>query len=69
VLIQQVLKHGFNNKKEVKKRKGVNIKIEQNLETPKPNGKSNGHLLITEKSRPVKAGSLANVNHSTFDPN
>jgi hypothetical protein len=43
--------------------------MEVNIETPKPNGNSNGHLLITRKSRPVKDDSLNNAHISIFDPN
>jgi hypothetical protein len=43
--------------------------MELNIETPKTNGDSNGHLLITRKSRPVKDDSLNNAHISIFDPN
>jgi hypothetical protein len=43
--------------------------MEVNIETPKTNGNSNGHLLITRKSRPVKADSIQNAHISIFDPN
>ena len=43
--------------------------MELNIETPKTNGNSNGHLLITRKSRPVKADSIQNAHISIFDPN
>jgi hypothetical protein len=43
--------------------------MEVNIETPKTNGNSNGHLLITRKSRPVKDDSLNNAHISIFDPN
>ena len=43
--------------------------MELNIQTPKPNGKGNGHLGITKKSQPVKVGSLNNFHHSIFDPN
>src|SRR5215207_2950290 len=43
--------------------------MEVNIETPKTDGSSNGHLLITEKSRPVKDDSLNNAHISIFDPN
>src|SRR5215213_1006584 len=46
-----VSKQGFAKK--VKTRKGVKKK-ELNIQTPKPNGQSNGHLLVTEKSRSIK---------------
>src|SRR6185503_20158767 len=65
-----VSKQGFARKiKEVRKRKGVNTKMELNIQTPKPNGQSNGHLLITEKSRSVKTDSHSNGHISIFDPN
>jgi len=63
------LKHGFNNKKEIKNRREVNIKMEASIQTPKSNGKSNGHLLITRKSQPVKADSPNSAHISIFDPN
>jgi hypothetical protein len=43
--------------------------MELNIQTPKPNGQSNGHLLITEKSRSTKTDSLHNGHISIFDPN
>ena len=43
--------------------------MEVNIETPKTNGNSNGHLLITRKSRPVKDDSLNHNHISIFDPN
>src|SRR5215211_5322397 len=49
--------------------KEVNIKMEVNIETPKPNGNSNGHMLLTRKSRPVKADSVHSTHVSIFDPN
>jgi hypothetical protein len=64
-----VLKHGFNNKKEVKARREVKTKMELNIQTPKPNGNSNGHLLITRKSQPEKADSIHSAHISIFDPN
>ena len=64
-----VSKHGFANKKKSKPRKGVKIKMELNIETPKTNGQSNGHLLITKKSRSIKTDSLSNGHISIFDPN
>ena len=65
-----VSKHGFARKiKRRQKRKGVNIKMELNIQTPKPNGQSNGHLLITKKSRSVKTDSHSNGHISIFDPN
>ena len=42
--------------------------MELTTQTTKNNGKSNGHLLLTKKSRPVKADSLNNIQHSIFDP-
>ncbi len=38
------------------------------LQTPKPNGKGNGHLQ-TKKSQSIKTGSLTNGHISIFDPN
>jgi hypothetical protein len=43
--------------------------MEVNIETPKTNGNSNGHLLLNKKSRPVKADSIQNAHISIFDPN
>jgi hypothetical protein len=43
--------------------------MELNLETQKTNGKGNEHMLLTEKSRPVKDDSLNNGHISIFDPN
>ena len=43
--------------------------MELNVETPKTNGNGNGHLQITEKSRPAKADSINNGHISIFDPN
>src|SRR5215207_9369199 len=43
--------------------------MELNIETPKSNGNSNGHMQITEKSRSTKTDSLANGHISIFDPN
>jgi hypothetical protein len=43
--------------------------MEVNIETPKPNRQSNGHLLITEKSRSIKTDSHSNGHISIFDPN
>ena len=43
--------------------------MELNIQTPKTNGNSNGHLLITKKSRPVKADSNYTNHISIFDPN
>src|SRR5215208_199295 len=49
--------------------KEVNIKMELNIQTPKPNGNSNGHLLITRKSRSIKTDSHNNSHIIIFDPN
>ena len=43
--------------------------MEINLETQPTNGKANGHLLVTEKSRSTKTDSLHNGHISIFDPN
>ena len=43
--------------------------MELNIQTPKPNGTNNGHLLITKKSRSVKTDSHSNGHISIFDPN
>ena len=43
--------------------------MDLNLQTPKPNGKSNGHVLTTEKSRSGKTNSTRNGHISIFDPN
>jgi hypothetical protein len=43
--------------------------MEVNIETPKTNGNSNGHLLLNKKSRSTKTDSLANGHVSIFDPN
>jgi len=43
--------------------------MEVNIQTPKPNGQSNGHLLITRKSQPVTADSANSTHISIFDPN
>jgi hypothetical protein len=40
-----------------------------NIQTPQPNGKSDGHMLVTEKSRSVKTDSSTNGHISIFDPN
>jgi hypothetical protein len=50
-------------------RKGVNIKMELNLETPKTNGLGNGHLMLNKKSRSIKNDSLPDSHISIFDPN
>jgi len=67
VLIQQVLKQGFKNKKK-QNRKGVKTKMELNIQTPKPNVNGNGHLDTTRKSQSIKTGSSREVHHSIFDP-
>src|SRR3990172_7133561 len=43
--------------------------MEPNTQTHKANGAGNGELGRTRKSRPKKADSLHNLNHSIFDPN
>ena len=43
--------------------------MELNTQTQPTNGKGNGHLLITKKSRPVEADSIHNGHISIFDPN
>ncbi len=43
--------------------------MDPNTQTQEINGKGNGDLLVIKKSRPIKAGSLREVNHSIFDPN
>jgi hypothetical protein len=43
--------------------------MEVNIETPKTNGNSNGHLLLNKKSRSVKTDSPSNSHISIFDPN
>ena len=43
--------------------------MELNIQTPKPNGHSNGHMLTTEKSRSIKTDSPSNGHISVFDPN
>jgi hypothetical protein len=43
--------------------------MELNIQTPKPNGNSNGHLLLTKKSRSIKTDSPSNGHISIFDPN
>src|ERR1041385_7671614 len=43
--------------------------MERNIETPKTNGMSDGHLLLNEKSRSIKTDSLTNGHISIFDPN
>src|ERR1041384_1821139 len=43
--------------------------MEVNIETPKTNGMSNGHLLLNQKSRSIKTDSSTNGHISIFDPN
>ena len=43
--------------------------MEVNIQTPQPNGKSNGHLLTNKESRSTKTDSLDKGHISTFDPN
>ena len=43
--------------------------MEQIIQTPKPNGNSNGHMLLTKKSRSIKTDSLTSSHISIFDPN
>jgi hypothetical protein len=43
--------------------------MELNIQTPKPNGNTNGHMLVTEKSRSAKTDSHNNGHISIFDPN
>ena len=43
--------------------------MELNKETQPTNGKVNGHLLVTEKSRSTKTDSFHNGHISIFDPN
>src|SRR5215212_7256272 len=43
--------------------------MELNIQTPQTNGQSNGHLLVTEKSRSIQTDSLANGHISISDPN
>jgi len=43
--------------------------MELNIQTPKTNGKGNGPLLLTKKSRLAKADSLHTGHISIFDPN
>jgi hypothetical protein len=43
--------------------------MELNTQTQPTNGKANGHLLVTEKSRSTKTDSHTNVHISIFDPN
>src|SRR5687768_9828484 len=43
--------------------------MNENLQTQQTNGEGNGHVVITEKSRPVKVDSPTNGHISIFDPN
>lgn len=43
--------------------------MELNIQTQKPNGKPNGHLLINKESRSIKTSSQTNGHISIFDPN
>ena len=43
--------------------------MELNIETPKTNGQSNGHMLLTKKSRSTKTDSNYTSHISIFDPN
>ena len=43
--------------------------MELNTQTQPTNGKANGHMLVTKKSRSTKTDSLANGHISIFDPN
>ena len=43
--------------------------MELNTQTQPTNGKPNGHLLVTEKSRSPKTDSIHNGHISIFDPN
>lgn len=43
--------------------------MELNIQTPKQNGKSNGHMHLTEKSRSEKTDSSSTGHISIFDPN
>ena len=43
--------------------------MQANIETPKLNGKSNGQVLVTEKSRSEKINYHSNGHISIFDPN
>ena len=63
-----VSKQGFAIKRS-QNGKEVHIKMELNTQTQPTDGKANGHLLVTEKSRPVKTDSINNGHISIFDPN
>jgi hypothetical protein len=54
--------------KEVRKGKGVNTKMELDIETPQTNGKTNRHVRINKKSRSIKTDSHSNGHISIFDP-
>jgi len=43
--------------------------MELNTQTQPTNGKANGHLLVTEKSRSIQTDSHSNGHISIFDPN
>ena len=43
--------------------------MELNIQKPKTNGKSNGHLLTKQESRSIKTSSLHSGHISIFDPN
>jgi len=47
----------------------VNTKMELNTQIQPTNGKANGHLLVTKKSRSIKTDSFNNGHISIFDPN
>src|SRR5829696_4353319 len=55
--------------KKSKQGKEVNTIMELNIQTPKPNGNSNGHMPITEKSRSIKTDFFHDGHISIFDPN
>jgi hypothetical protein len=67
--MQLVSKPRLRKIKRSQNRKGVNIKMELKIQTPKPNGNNNGHLLEKQESRSVKTSSLKNGHISIFDPN
>ena len=43
--------------------------MELNMQTPKTNGMSNGHLMLNKKSRSIQTDSLPDSHISIFDPN
>ena len=43
--------------------------MELNTQIQPTNGKANGHLLVTKKSRSIKTDSFNNGHISIFDPN